>query len=337
MALRLGLLLTCGLYAFAATESVSVAEIVSEVRAAVEKHSADGPLAKSLHKLKPSERLDDHVVEELESLGAGPKAVAELERLRDLSHDLPAPAVAPQFPHEDTPSIPDQRRIVGAAQSIALNYAKELPDFLCTEVIHRYDDVKGIMALKDTVDVRLSYFDQHENYRVLSLNGKMTTRPFADIGGAVSEGEFGSLLASIFIGESKTVLRWDHWTTIRKRLAHVYTFKIPVEHSSYKMVFRSDPRSGDRTITAGQHGLVYIDRETNQILRIVAEAELPDDFPIRQSSTLLDYEFTEISGRRFLLPLRADVRMATSHVHTRNVVEFKEYRKFTGESTITFQ
>jgi hypothetical protein len=117
----------------------------------------------------------------------------------------------------------------------------------------------------------------------------------------------------------------------------VYTFKIPVEHSSYKMVFRSDPRAGDRTITAGQHGLVYVDRETNQILRILAEADLPESFPIRQSSTLLDYNFTEISGRRFLLPLRAVVRMATDHVHTLNMVEFKEYRKFTGESTITFQ
>jgi hypothetical protein len=337
MSLRLGLLLTCGLCAFAAAEYVSVADIVSEVRAAVAKHNADGPLAKILHKYKPSERLDDHAVEELESLGAGPKAVAELERLRDLSRALPAPAVAPEFPHDDTPSIPDQRRIVGAAQRIALSYANGLPDFLCTEVIHRYDDVKGVMSLKDTVDVRLSYFDQHENYRVLSLNGKITTRPFADIGGAVSEGEFGSLLASIFVGESKTVLRWDHWTTIRKRLAHVYTFKIPVEHSSYKMVFRSDPRAGDRTITAGQHGLVYVDRETNQILRILAEADLPESFPIRQSSTLLDYNFTEISGRRFLLPLRAVVRMATDHVHTLNMVEFKEYRKFTGESTITFQ
>jgi hypothetical protein len=337
MSLRLGLFLTCGLCAFAAAEFVTVAEIVSDVRAAVAKHNADGPLAKVLHKYKPSERVDEHVIEELESEGAGPKAVAELERLRDLSRELPPPAVAPDFRHDGTPSIPDQRAIVGAAQKIALSYAKDLPDFLCTEVIHRYDDTKGVMGLKDTVDVRLSYFDQHENYRVLNLNGKLTTRPFDEIGGAVTEGEFGSLLATIFIGESKTVLRWDHWTTIRKRLAHVYTFKIPVEHSSYKMVFRSDPRGGAQTINAGQHGLVYIDRETNQILRILAEAELPDDFPIRQSSTLLDYDFTEISGRHFLLPVRADARMATAHVHTRNVVEFKEYRKFTGESTITFQ
>ena len=204
-------------------------------------------------------------------------------------------------------------------------------------MIHRYDDVKGIMALKDTVDVRLSYFDQHENYRVLSLNGKMTTRPFADIGGAVSEGEFGSLLASIFIGESKTVLRWDHWTTIRKRVAHVYSFRILPEHSTYRMDFRSDGRSEARSTIAGQHGFVYIDRETNQILRIVAEADVPPDFPVRQSSTMLDYDFTSVGGRQFLLPLRADVRMATAHLHTRNLVEFKEYRKFTGESTITFQ
>ena len=337
MSLRLGGIFVSALCAFAATEAIPVGKIISTLRSAIAKHDNDAAVAKTLHKVKPSERLDDHVIEELESEGAGPKAVAELERLRDLSHALPAPAAAPEFPHDPTPSIPDQRRIVGAAQEIALSYAKSLPDFICTELIRRYDDLRGVMQLKDTVEVRLSYFDQHENYRLLSVNGKMSNRPFEEIGGAVSEGEFGSMLASIFIGESKTVLRWDHWTTIRKRVAHVYTFRIPAERSTYKMQFRSDPRGGTMSITAGQHGLVYVDRETNQILRIYAQADIPLSFPVRESSTLLDYDFAPVGGRRFLLPLRADVRMATDHVHTRNLVEFQGYRKFTGESTITFQ
>jgi hypothetical protein len=337
MPLRAGVALLCGFCAFAAAELVSVGEVVTEVRGAIAKHNADGPLAKTLHKWKLSERLDNHVIEELESEGAGPKAVAELERLRDQSRELEAPAVAPEFPHEGTPSIPDQRKIVGAAQNIALNYAKGLPDFLCTEVIRRYDDTRGMMELRDTLTVRLSYFDQHENYRLLNVNGKLTTRGLEEVGGAVSEGEFGSMLASIFLGESKTVLRWDHWTTIRKRLAHVYTFRILAEHSTYRMQFRSDPRSGPRSTVAGQHGFIYIDRDTNEVLRIIAHADVPETFPVRESSTVLDYDFSSVGGKKFLLPLRAEVRMATEHLHTRNVVEFEGYRKFTGESTITFQ
>jgi hypothetical protein len=281
MSRRLVVVFVSVLCVYAATEPSTVVEIISTLRAAMAKHDSDSAIAKILHKAKPSERLDDHVIEELESAGAGPKAVAELERLRDVSHDFPPPAVPPEFAHDPTPSIPDQRRIVGEAQTIALNYAKSLPDFLCTERILRYDDTRGVMQLKDTVEVRLSYFDQHESYRLLNVNGKMSSRPFEEIGGAVSEGEFGSMLASIFMGESKTILRWDHWTTIRKRVAHVYTFRIDVEHSTYRLQFRSDPRAGTRAITTGQHGLVYLDRETNQILRIYVESDIPRSFPVR--------------------------------------------------------
>lgn len=336
MSLRPLVLVLCGVCAIAA-EEVSVGDIVAAVRASLGKGDSDNSLAKTLHKWKISERLDDQVIEELESEGAGPKSVVELERLRDTSRAFPPPAVRPEFPHDPTPSIPEQRRVVNAAQEVAIHYAGSLPDFLCTETILRYDDVRGFLQLNDTVLVRLGYLDGHENYRVLSINGKLTMRTMEELGGAVSEGEFGSMLASLFVPDSKTVFRWDHWTTIRKRIAHVYTFRIPVEHAAYRMQVRAGPRDALQSVLAGQHGFVYIDRETNQILRILSEADVPANFPVRESATLLDYDFTTIAGRRFLLPVRADVRMATDRLHTRNVVEFRDYRKFTGESTITFQ
>src|SRR5690349_6329436 len=120
MSLRPLILVLCGVCAFAAAEEVSVGDIVNAVRASLEKGDADNSLAKALHKWKLSERLDDHVIEELESEGAGPKSVAELERLRDASHAFPPPAAPPEFPHDPTPSIPEQRRIVNAAQEVAL-------------------------------------------------------------------------------------------------------------------------------------------------------------------------------------------------------------------------
>jgi hypothetical protein len=332
------LVLVCGVCAFAAQPGASVAEIVNVVREAIAKHDADGGLAKSLHKLKPDEWIDERTVEELESAGAGPKAVAELERLRDVSRGLPAPAAAAVFPHPGTPSIDDQRRIVHEAQHNALDYARSLPDFVCNEVIRRYDDTRGTWDLKDTLEVKLSYFDRKEDYHLLTVNGRASTRSLFEVGGAVSEGEFGTMLYSIFVGESKAVFRWDHWTTLRKRPAHVFTFRIAAENSMYRMQYSSGPRFGRTGIIAGQNGFVYVDAETNEILRIVADADsIPPDFPVQQSSTKLDYDFTEIGGRRFLLPIRAEVRMGTEHLHTRNLVEFHGYRKFTGESTITFQ
>lgn len=332
----IGVLFVCAGCAFGA-DAVTVDGVVRAARAAIEKGEADGPLAKTLHKWKASERVEDVVLEELESEGVGPKAMAELERMRDESRPLAPPAVAALFPHDPIPSIAEQRRVFMAAHENALNYGKSLPDFICTEMVRRYDDRRGFMRAQDTLEVRLSYFDAREHYRLIRINGTMTTRGLEEVGGAVTEGEFGSLLKTIFVADSKTVLRWDHWTTLRKRAAHVYTFRIAPENATYRMDFRAGPRDMMRTAIAGQHGFVYIDRETNQILRVIAYADIPVSFPVKESATVLDYDFTGVGGRQFLLPLRADVRMATRELHTRNLVEFQDYRKFTGESTITFQ
>ena len=51
----------------------------------------------------------------------------------------------------------------------------------------------------------------------------------------------------------------------------------------------------------------------------------------------MDYDYAEVGGRRFLLPVRAESRIATVEGQTRNVIEFQDYRKFTSETSITFE
>jgi hypothetical protein len=51
----------------------------------------------------------------------------------------------------------------------------------------------------------------------------------------------------------------------------------------------------------------------------------------------LDYDFIRVGGRQFLLPLDADVRLASRQISTRNEVRFRGYRKFSGESSISFE
>jgi hypothetical protein len=311
----------------------SVADIVATVRSG----ESDGRVAKALHKFKPVERLEEVVIEELESEGAGPKALAELERLVDISHDQPEANPAPVFPHPPPPSTVGRRTILEAARKIALGYTRSLPDFICMEKVRRFEGPRGDWELKDTLEVKLSYFDQKEEYQLLARNGKPSVLPYRDVGGAVTEGEFGSTLASIFDPATETVFRWDHWTTLRKRPAHVFTFRIAVEHSTYRMEFGRRPGERDSSVVAGQHGEVYVDAETNQVVRIVSESDsIPPDFPVRASAAALDYGFVDVGERRYLLPLRAEVRMATDFLRIRNLVEFHGYRKFTGESTITF-
>ena len=313
------------------------AQTVADILAIVRSGRADSSIAKTLHKIRPAERLDDFVVEELESDGAGAKTVAELARLAELSRDLPNPNPAPVFAHPPAPSARESGRILEATRRTALNYTRSLPDFICTEKVRRFESPRGEWELRDTLEVKLSYFDRREEYQLMSRNGKPSILPYREVGGAVTEGEFGSTLAAIFDPDSAADLGWDHWTTLRKRPAHVFTFRIAVDHSTYRMEFGRRPGERDRSVIIGQHGTVYVDAETDEVVRIVADSDsIPADFPVRASTTALDYGFVGVGDRKYLLPLRAEVRMDTVGLHIRNLVEFHGYRKFAGQSTITF-
>jgi hypothetical protein len=58
---------------------------------------------------------------------------------------------------------------------------------------------------------------------------------------------------------------------------------------------------------------------------------------VRAVTTVLDFASTPIGGQSWLLPLRAEVRMTTPSFRTRNLVEFRSYRKFASDTHITYE
>lgn len=310
-----------------------VNDLVTMVRTALSNSQSDSNVARLLRKYKLSERLDERTIEALENEGAGPQAVGELERLRRASAGLPIPLTAPIFEPRPAPGPDEQRRIIEAARESALDYTRSLPDFICTEVLRRYDESKNKPI--DTLTLQLSYTGQQENYKLLTINGRPTFRSFDSVGGVITQGEFGSLLNEIFARRSEAEFAWDHGTTLRRRPAHVYTFRVTAARSHYRM--SAVGRAERYTSPVGQHGLVYVDSSTNRTIRIIAEADsIPADFPVHSATTTLDYDFVDIAGRQFLLPLRAEARMSTVDRQTRNEVEFHSYRKFGADTSITY-
>jgi hypothetical protein len=314
----------------------SVASVIALVRKSIQRHESDNKLAHELQKTYLAQALDDHTIEELESEGAGPKTVEGLLDLRDASAGLPGPEALPDFPAPPLPLRQEQDEILKSASAHALSYSAGLPDFICTEMVRRYEDVGGSGKWKprDMLKVKLTYFGHREDYQLVSINDRPTHRSYESVGGAVSEGEFGTDLLTLFLPQSHTEIRWDHWTHLRKHVAHVFFYRIDRSHSRYQIEFGMGGRHSAATV--GEHGYFYVDRESAQVLRITRTADIAPDFPVRRAVTLLDYDFTDVAGRRFLLPLRADIRMATDYILTRNHLEFTAYRKFEGESKITF-
>jgi hypothetical protein len=52
--------------------------------------------------------------------------------------------------------------------------------------------------------------------------------------------------------------------------------------------------------------------------------------------TTVDYDFADIGGQNYLLPARGVSEVRSLRLETRNRVEFREYRKFSAHSTLTF-
>jgi hypothetical protein len=57
---------------------------------------------------------------------------------------------------------------------------------------------------------------------------------------------------------------------------------------------------------------------------------------VQEAKETLDYDFTKIGDSEFFLPLVAELRMHSGRVWTKNVKEFRLYRKFSADAVIKF-
>jgi len=325
--------------AAAAQPPATTESLLSEVRAGLAAHRSDRDLARLVRSAKLTERLDDAVIEQIESEGAGQQTLDELERQQSLSLDLPRPDHAPRlFDPPPRPAEAEQSNSLEAARQLALQYSRGLPDFLCTETMHRYEDSKRSEHWKpvDTLTVSVRYSAQTgEDYQLVAINGKKTRRTLESVGGSTSEGEFGSALQYLFTPSTAARFQWERWANLRGRMVEVFSYRIDQSHSKYHMSFDFEGRS--YSLTPAVRGEVYLERGSHRVLRLRIEGDnFPPDFPIVRSPSVLDYQEAEIAGQRFLLPSRAVARVVTLKDQNRNVMEFGEYRKFTSDTSITF-
>ncbi len=330
------LLLSIAAYA---QRQITVAELTSFIKSSVAQHNSDAQVADYVRKIKLTEKLDDRTVEELQGLGAGPKTVAALRALSDTSANLapPAPpAPKPEVVAKPAPDAAEQKKILAQLTEYAHDYTKNLPDFICTQVTFQRVDPKGGEAwnLTGTVQEHLTYVEGREDYKVVMVNNRPVTNVnHMQVGGNKSEGEFGTMLAEIFDPESHTEFDWARWTTWHSRSTYVFSFRVPQEYSKYTI---KDEQSGRSTVP-GYHGLVYADRDTGMVMRITMECDnIPTDFPIRDVSEILEYDFQKIGTREFVLPLKAELRSHNGRLAAFNQIEFRLYRKYSADASITF-
>jgi len=153
------------------------------------------------------------------------------------------------------------------------------------------------------------------------------------MGGSKSFGEFGSMLREIFEPSTEARFEWDHWGTLDRKRVMAFAYHVSQSRSQYRLVVEDAKLS----IITAYRGLVEVDPVTHVVMRVTTIAEnIPPDFPIRKAEDDLFYDYQDLSGHTFLLPLKSQVLMSTGDVLTRLDEEFRLYRKYSAEAGITY-
>ncbi len=319
---------------------MTVDQLVTFVSSAVQMKEQDKVVAEYLHRIKLSNKLEDEKLEQLQTIGVGPKTMQALRELRDSTATLAAPPPpAPKLVAIPRPS-PDsmeQKRVLNDAREYALNYVKGLPDFICAQITRRSIDPSGRgYQLRDTIMEQLSYSEHQEKYKVVMVNNQPTDVAHEKLGGATSSGEFGTMMAEIFEPSTQTEFEWERWGTLRGNPQHVFSYRVSQGNSKYRITAGvGSPET--QTIVTGYTGRVYVDKTNRSVTRITLDAEnLPVGFPVNEVHVTLDYDDIAITDHHFILPLKAEVRSREGRFLVKNEVEFRLYRKFGADSDIKY-
>jgi hypothetical protein len=321
----------------AAQAALTYNQLSDILKSSVSQGLQDREVAGYLKNQKLSFALTDALIEEFQGWGIGPRTLAVLADLKTATVNLPAAAIKqpePEPPGPPPPSKEEQERIIAEARHNALTYTEGLPDYICLQVTRRFVDPSGLEMswLKyDEIKTRVSYVENRENYEVISVDNRPVDKGIHELGGATSSGEFGTMLREVFDPGTRTEFSWARHSLLRGRGVYVFGFRVARGRSGWRLTVQPDE------YVAGYSGLVYIDKESERVMRLYMKADnIPSDFPMQEAQSRLDYDFIEISGNNYLLPLRARVRLRQGKILARNEVEFRLYRKFSAETTISF-
>jgi hypothetical protein len=226
--------------------------------------------------------------------------------------------------------------LIRKATEAALNFTETLPNYMVREVISRFESSAHPASwhAQDVISTDVVFDKGKEEYRNITINGKVSTREAAENSGAWSTGEFGSLLIDLFSPATAAEFHFQRDGRAGGVDAKIYSFEVERENSHWTLHF------GAQTFEPAYKGATWIDPKNGRVLRIELEAiNLPSQFPTDHVESATDYQYIRLGGtQQFLLPVHSEVlscQRGTSNC-SKNSIDFRNYHKYTGESTVEF-
>ena len=231
-----------------------------------------------------------------------------------------------------SPLSAEHASVLESARVYSLEYIRKLPNFICTQITNRESvgsTFRPVMT-SDVIEEKLTFANQKESYEVLRINFKRVKGvQHMAIPGAISAGEFGSSLHAIFDQQSHTAFSWDRMAHLRGHSVYVFSYEVP-----QKAGIRLFHEESKRDIVAPYDGMIFVDADTKEVIRITAHAELPANFPIKAAEAMVDYKPVSIGGKDYTLPFHSEVRMTYDSHEFVNRTDYTGYHKFVAHATL---
>jgi len=240
---------------------------------------------------------------------------------------------------EDTqhPKVAGDDEQIARSREWADTFTQGLPNYLCQQITTRYQEESRSSGWTpvDVVTAKLVVENGHEDYREITVGGKRTNKSMLDIGGSTSTGEFAGYLQALLLTNAAK-FKFSQATAVTGTPAAIYNFTVPLitNHGLWTITV------GGQSLRPQYSGAVWLEKATGQVRRIEFRADrIPKDFPFDSVETAVDYESIRLGSGTFLLPVHAAniaCRRGTS-ICTKNEIDFRDYHKYSGESTIVYK
>ena len=141
------------------------------------------------------------------------------------------------------------------------------------------------------------------------------------------------MLQAILSPATNADFRNQKSTTVAGRDAWRYDYSVEQSRSTWTL------RVEGQSYRPGYTGSIWIDKATFRVLRIeLAARDVPRSFPMDTAESTVDYDFVLIGDQKVLLPTHSEALTCSRGTSdcSRNTTDFKNYRKYGSESSISF-
>lgn len=223
--------------------------------------------------------------------------------------------------------------IITDARDEAYAFSDGLPNFLVQQVTTRYAGSRAGNNWRalDVVTADVSSVNGQEEYRNIKVNGRPGD---PEKSGSWSTGEFQVTLDDILSPRTFAHFSLRGEERIANRTAWVFDLRVKQPNSHWEIVSQ---RGG--SYRPAYRGAIWVDKETRRVLRIEQKAvDLPANFEYYNCESTLVYGFVNIEGKSYLLPVESENIGCLTGTNdcNRNVIDFRNYRKFSADSSVTF-